>query len=92
MRVRFGEITFREIPSGEDRSSPWQWYAVERMRFQRRIRIMEDILKSVIIEKLEKSKHPSVGLSMQNEHEQHECLSCLHDCSEKQIQSIGERE
>ena len=90
MRVRFGEITFREIPSGEDRTSPWQWYAVDGMRFQRRIQIMEDILKSVIIKKLEKSKHPSVGLSIQNE--QHECLSCLRDCSEKQIQSIGERE
>ena len=83
MRVRFGEITFREIPSGEDRSSPWQWYAVDRMRFQRRIQIMEDILNPVIIEKLEKSKHPSVVPRTPNE--QHECLSCLSDCSEKQV-------
>ena len=83
MRVRFGEITFCEIPSGEDRSSPWQWYAVDRMRFQRRIQIMEDILNPVIIEKLEKSKHPSVVPRTLNE--QHECVSCLSDCSEKQV-------
>ena len=46
-----------------------------------RIRIMENILKPVIIEKLEITEHPSVGFLRPNE--QHECLSCLRDCSKK---------